>query len=242
MSKRIYTDEQLVQAVKKATSYRDVARILGFKKTASHLPKEIKKLELDTSHFSKSTKKGKTKYDDWLNTKHGKLTIIEILPPKENGTWNHSYRFHCECECGKFRTYPTSYFKRGLSLSCGCDKSFYNKTSGENNSRYKGYKEISGSYWSSICYRVQHECKITIKKIWNLFLKQERKCALTGLDICFGKNQTASLDRIDSSKGYIEGNVQWVHKTVNRLKNNYNQDEFLSWCKLIIEYKYGIKI
>lgn len=241
MSKRIYSEEQLIAAVKKAKSYREVARILGFKKTASHLPKEIRKIGLDTSHFSKSTKKGKTKYNSWINKKFGKLTIIEILSPDKSKTWLHSYRFHCECECGKFRIYPTSYFKRGLSLSCGCDKNFYDKISGENNTRYKGYKEISGTYWASICSRI-HDVEITIEMMWKLFLKQNKKCALTGIDICFGKNQTASLDRIDSNKGYIKDNVQWLHKTVNRLKNNYNEDEFVSWCKLIVENKYGIKI
>ena len=50
-----------------------------------------------------------------------------------------------------------------------------------------------------------------------MFLKQNKKCALTGLDIWFGistkekthgkKEQTASLDRIDSSKGYTKDNV-----------------------------------
>jgi len=41
---------------------------------------------------------------------------------------------------------------------------------------------------------------------------------------------TASLDRIDSSKGYIEGNVQWVHKMVNMSKQQYTQEEFINMC------------
>jgi hypothetical protein len=41
---------------------------------------------------------------------------------------------------------------------------------------------------------------------------------------------TASLDRIDSSKGYIEGNVQWVHKFINIMKNGFSQEEFIYLC------------
>jgi hypothetical protein len=50
------------------------------------------------------------------------------------------------------------------------------------------------------------------------------------------KKQTASLDRIDSTKGYIKGNIQWVHKDVNKMKWNWNQSNFINWCKLITNY------
>jgi len=42
---------------------------------------------------------------------------------------------------------------------------------------------------------------------------------------------TASLDRIDSTKGYTLDNIQWVHKTLNRLKMNLDNQEFIEWCK-----------
>ena len=47
---------------------------------------------------------------------------------------------------------------------------------------------------------------------------------------------TASLDRIDSSEGYVPGNVQWVHLVVNDLKSNMPQEEFLNWCRDIAAY------
>ena len=43
-----------------------------------------------------------------------------------------------------------------------------------------------------------------------------------------------SLDRIDSKKGYVKGNVQWVHKTVNRLKMDLSEEELMYWCNLIV--------
>ena len=46
----------------------------------------------------------------------------------------------------------------------------------------------------------------------------------------------ASIDRIDSSKGYTEDNVQWVHKNVNNMKMQTSHQDFLNWCKLITEY------
>jgi hypothetical protein len=47
---------------------------------------------------------------------------------------------------------------------------------------------------------------------------------------------TASLDRIDSSKGYTIDNVQWVHKTVNLMKRELNQQDFIDICNKISYY------
>lgn len=48
---------------------------------------------------------------------------------------------------------------------------------------------------------------------------------------------TASLDRIDPRKDYVKGNVQWVHKDVNRIKQAFNEERLLEVCKAIIEHK-----
>lgn len=44
---------------------------------------------------------------------------------------------------------------------------------------------------------------------------------------------TASLDRIDSTVGYVEGNVQWVHKYINIMKNGFSQEEFIYLCHTV---------
>lgn len=73
---------------------------------------------------------------------------------------------------------------------------------------------------------------VTLQQISNLIEIQYYKCALTNLDIQIG-DRSASLDRIDSQKGYIIDNIQWVHKTVNCMKNELSQFEFVRFCKLV---------
>lgn len=81
--------------------------------------------------------------------------------------------------------------------------------------------------------------EITIDDMWNKFKEQNGKCALSGLDIKFpsfgekATKQTASLDRINSDIGYIKENIQWLHKDVNKMKWELDQDRFLYLCKLI---------
>lgn len=115
---------------------------------------------------------------------------------------------------------------------------------GKYNKGWKGTGDISKQYWNQIIHHAKIrnlEISITIEYVWNLFIKQNRKCALSGLDLNFAAfghaEQTASLDRIDSIKGYIEGNVQWVHKDINIMKMDMNEYQFIKMCDLISRNK-----
>ena len=112
---------------------------------------------------------------------------------------------------------------------------------------WKGYKEIAGTNWTYYkkgALRRGFKFDITIEYAWDLFLEQDRKCALSGQDIGFNiktgslskygyQKNTASLDRIDSKKGYVKGNVQWLHKDLNKLKSNLDEKEFIKLCTLV---------
>ena len=48
----------------------------------------------------------------------------------------------------------------------------------------------------------------------------------------------ASSDRIDSSKGYVEGNVQWVVLGINYTKRNFKEEELFELLDIIaLNYK-----
>ena len=44
---------------------------------------------------------------------------------------------------------------------------------------------------------------------------------------------SASLDRIDNSKDYVKGNVQWVHKAINMMRGSLSVMEFVALCALV---------
>lgn len=52
---------------------------------------------------------------------------------------------------------------------------------------------------------------------------------------------TASLDRIDSTKGYTEYNIQWVHKLINIAKSTLTNNQFISMCMDICENNKNIQ-
>ncbi len=81
----------------------------------------------------------------------------------------------------------------------------------------------------------QHICTITHKYLIDLLLQQDYKCAISKVELLHEKRnlQSVSIDRIDSSKGYIEGNIQLVCRTMNLAKNNYSNSEMLNFIELI---------
>lgn len=92
------------------------------------------------------------------------------------------------------------------------------------------WKEIKRCSTGEKSGRKPVELNITKNYIIKLFQNQDGKCSISGVDIVLGCN--ASLDRIDSNKGYIKGNVQWVHKDVNLMKGMFSLPHFLKVCKL----------
>lgn len=123
---------------------------------------------------------------------------------------------------------------------------------GQDNKTWKGCGELSLTHWNNIksCAKRRNlEFSITIEYAWSLFEKQCRLCKLTGIPLRLGYNEsgnkiatrnhtevTASLDRIDSTRGYTEDNVQWVHKTVNIIKSAMPNDEFIQLCNLVARH------
>lgn len=158
--------------------------------------------------------------------------------------WNKDKRrseWRCICECGTERYIPTSHLTLLRSKSCGCSASKSSSTR-----KWKGYESISSTYWTSCKHNAKlrgFEFSVEIEEAWDKYIKQDMLCALSGEPIAFGrgsrdtKNQTASLDRIDSSLGYTHENIQWVHKTVNKMKSDLRQSEFIEFSRKISDFR-----
>lgn len=166
----------------------------------------------------------------------GKLTVLNNKGQNKNG----ASLFECLCECGNKITVKRTSLQKGKTKSCGCSA----KRTNSSNPHWLGCGMISGNMWSSIRYsaRIRNiPLEITIDEAWETFQLQNGLCLLSGNKLTFAENTkdhtrggtTASLDRIDSTKGYSKNNIQWIHKDINRMKMNLPFSEFLYWCSLV---------
>lgn len=167
----------------------------------------------------------------FINKRFGKLLVVKRA---ENSKKGNSMWF-CVCDCGKTITVLGESLKHGATKSCGCLSK---------EQLWKGFGEISGTYWGR-CERGAKfrglSFNLTIQDAWQKFLDQNRLCALSGNLLVFNPKycnprskvpewQTASLDRIDSNKGYSLDNIQWVDVSVNYMKNDMSENDFIKFC------------
>lgn len=163
-----------------------------------------------------------------IGERRGHLLVIKYLRSE-----NSANIWLCKCDCGKYKEMSTAYLnnKKIHNKSCGKCEYFFSR-------RFKGeISEIPRQTLASIKTGAKERnliLDVDEEFLWSLFLKQNKKCALSNRELVFhndSKKNTASLDRIDSKEGYIKTNVQWIHKDINIMKNKYPQDYFLNICE-----------
>jgi hypothetical protein len=178
---------------------------------------------------------------DLVGRRFGKLTVVSYIRKEagraSNGETRNNYFYLCRCACGSELQIRRWNLITGHTKSCGCFKN----APGKRNPNWRGYEGISGKFWSDIRARARksrRKFRLTIRQAWGLFQSQESRCALSGLPLVMESEQrlgetekrTASLDRIDSTKGYEPRNVQWVHKEINRMKTDLPEQDFVRFC------------
>ena len=195
-----------------------------------------------------------------IGTTFGQYTIISDQIKVID---NKSY-YLVKCRCGRENYIRSDILKRGEATKCRycANKINYERNVerglidyvGYSEGKHRGCGDLSKTFYSQIKRNAKKRNiywsdDLTIEYLWDLYLKQDKKCALTGLEISLRKDQhtpinnaksnidyttfTASLDRIDSYKGYEIGNVQWVHRNINIMKNSFSQNYFIQMCNLV---------
>lgn len=177
---------------------------------------------------------------DYSGQKYNKLTVISYNSHVLNndGTLGH-VRWNCRCECGNSTIVTGKHLRNNSVKSCGCNR----KIKGILNHRWQGHEEISLTMFNHIKSMARDrsiDFDISIEYLWKIFIAQSKLCALTGWPIKFSpysendKLRTASLDRIDNDKGYIVGNVRWLHKRCNMFKHIMTDKELFELSLAIV--------
>lgn len=173
------------------------------------------------------------KAHDLIGQQFGMLTV---QGKSEKRTPSNKILWDVVCSCGGSALVTTQDLMRKDGkgrVSCGCR----NHRRGSKSVFWKSPNEISMRYWSAVkaaAAKRSYSFDLTIEDAFKVFESQQGECALSGMAIEL--NKTASLDRIDSSQGYHIGNVQWLHKDINRLKSNWPEGQFIELCRRVVDH------
>lgn len=87
--------------------------------------------------------------------------------------------------------------------------------------------------------RKKHEFDITPEDLYELWDKQNGLCAYSKQPLTNEVNhlQMASLDRIDSKQGYVKSNIQLLCFAVNKMKQEFSEEDFFKFCFFITDTK-----
>lgn len=169
-------------------------------------------------------KRESTRFENLFGQRFGSWIVIERMP--NNSKFNTMWK--CKCDCGNTGVVYAGDLKRGNHNSCGkCTDHFL----------------INHDWWRNIkkCAKCRDiPLKVTQKDIYDILERQNGKCRLCGLHLTLPYSigdmkhkYIASLDRIDSNGIYERKNIQIIYKTLNWMKSDFSNLEFIVLCNLV---------
>lgn len=144
--------------------------------------------------------------------------------------------------------YKTSKTKDGLYSQCKVCMSYTNKPFSFSHTWYKErftpeelelFSKLRNLCTKAKLRKQDFDPEVDWEYLFDLWSNQNGRCAYSGLPLSVEVNHphTVSLDRIDSSKGYERGNLQLLSFTVNRMKMDLNEQDFLEICGHVANHR-----
>lgn len=170
-----------------------------------------------------------TRFIDLTGKTFGKWKVLSLYSKQSNT--GKPTKWSCKClGCNNKYIVQGSHLSNGMSTGCKkCGHRFH-----------KMNRQFSDMKWRAIKKDYGIGKDITPQYLLELLESQNYKCAITGMNIVYdytsSRKTTASPDRIDNNKGYFRGNIQYVHKKINKMKLDMTQKEFITLCTKVVLY------
>lgn len=183
------------------------------------------------------------KFKDITGQFYGRWLVLKFHEWKIKPKSNTRYAvFWCKCNCGNEKAITGSSLVSGTSKSCGCIA----KESGFKISLHRGHPEGGfndlwnvykrGAKKRNLCFKLTKEKFKELTslnchycgKIPSFVRKSQSKYNSLSKDYIYN-----GIDRIDSSKGYFEGNVLTCCHSCNMMKRDTPYEEFIKNIKTI---------
>jgi len=188
------------------------------------------------------------KRKDCIGQTFGFLTILEVLP---------NDKVKCQCSCGTLRLFNWKDIRRGRTKGCGCRRNTpelrvlakeraiqFQKEGILNRGYIRKDAKCPFKYILRMLNRPNRKpCNLTIEDLKEVWEETHGVCPYTKIKLILPIGSTnpnpaisykmASVDRIDSSKGYLKGNIQYVSRNINLAKGILSHQQMLDFINLI---------
>jgi hypothetical protein len=185
---------------------------------------------------------------DFTGLKFHRITVIRHIPIDEMAKeYSHLRResgWLCRCDCGVVKVIRTGNML--LTKSCGC---LVRETSAENGRKsgtlIKDREQfLAGrvaNYYRANARNRGLDWLLSKEHVRDLILSPCHYCKVSSSNTFNTRNSSGEveslshngIDRVDSSKGYVDGNVVPCCKICNTAKLNLTVDEFYDWVRRV---------
>jgi hypothetical protein len=170
-----------------------------------------------------SKEKRKKRLVDLTGERFGRLVVIERVPNN-----NKRVMWKCKCDCGNITIVDGAHLKDGHTKSCGClNRDIISRPFGE-----AAFNQIIYTY-KKMAEKTGREFSLSEDEFRELILADCFYCGKKpSLQYHHGKRRVNGsliyngIDRIDNSKGYVQGNVRTCCRQCNIAKHHYTEEEF----------------
>ena len=142
---------------------------------------------------------------------------------------------HCGCSCGRIILVACHHLVKGRTLKCDECANSYKLRGFDKNPNWQGEGEVPKSILTRLSSSASHKgipYNLTTAYVNDLYSSSNKTCTYTGYRISTHDN-SAALMCIDAYRGYLEGNVAWVHKDV--VTKPKSKDEFINMCLAVAQ-------
>jgi hypothetical protein len=169
---------------------------------------------------------------------------LKVISSAGNNTSNKP-RWNCKCDCGNDYIASQGGLRNGLTFSCGC----YRKEKLLKYNNFQNLLSLQRPPYRGIYNILSIRCKrkgLELGITYEDFIKftEIKTCYYCGGSIEWVKHHTrdkqpsaVNLDRIDSSRGYIQGNCRVCCYRCNVIKNNMTEEEFYNHIQTILNVR-----
>jgi len=148
------------------------------------------------------------------------------------------------CFCCKTEKPYSLFFKHkqtsdGFHSWCKeCCAAGNNRSREKQNSTIEGRAKIFLQNARKSAAKRQQSFELTIADVVDCWKSQANICAYSGriMTLEAGRLNTVSIERIDSNIGYTSKNTILVCQAINRMKSDFNFDEFYYLCRDVAKF------
>lgn len=189
---------------------------------------------------------------DHTGSRHGRLVVLSY-----KGRDSHKKSlWECKCDCGNITTIRSTYLDSGDTPSCGCFQKeassarmrdrvskdlHFKKPAGEAafNQLYGAYR--AGAERRGLDFDITEDTfrELTQSNCFYCDLPPSQKVPVS--PSTNGNYIHTGIDRIDSSIGYIDGNVRPCCKQCNHAKWIYGEKDFYIWVLRVLDHQISMK-